>query len=543
MIAILSPYLCVVALQLLLLYPLHTTLDLPTWDEAIYLQQGGWFVHGEGLGPISISPVYSLLYSVLIKIFGTVDSVFTMQYLIKVTVSGLLLLCLVEHLRSRLLGLLLTLIWVVSGINIFERVLVYHVALGFFLLALFSLNKHRGISLLLLVLCSLTRLEYLFPTLAFAGYLIFISVPKFKRGGSQSTFVKRRVTAPIFMGFLLAAAILYVIVNVDGLNPGTDRTWLAFNQNYALHEVEAGRYKLNPYLDYNFIIQEDFPGAESLADAFTISPGLFLKHVARNIAMLPQAVLSFIIPYIGLRIWGLVYGVLLGFAMTIVTYAVVVNRRFILSGWLGAIAERRELLYVTVASLLSLAPILLVYPRPHHTLIMVPFCLLWAGLTCCQVLNIINSPLFSRWSLATLNALFILSIGVTSKPYVSKPADRPVYDKVMQLIELWPNEKVKLMAVGASWYAGYIGVDKVDAIEPLATASGDKIADQGIDLRLLLEKYHPDAVLVNNELISSKNFKTASLEVLNSDGWVKQTIGADTVYFLGEKFKPARENK
>ncbi|HEX6437381.1 MAG TPA: hypothetical protein VF182_09645 [Candidatus Binatia bacterium] len=303
MIAILSPYLCVVALQLLLLYPLHTTLDLPTWDEAIYLQQGGWFLHGEGLGPISISPVYSLLYSVLIKIFGTVDSVFTMQYLVKVTVSGLLLLCLVEHLRSRLLALLLTLIWVVSGINIFERVLVYHVALGFFLLALFSLNKHRGISLLLLVLCSLTRLEYLFPTLAFAGYLIFISVPKFKRRGSQSTSVKRRVTAPIFMGFLLAAAILYVIVNVDGLNPGTDRTWLAFNQNYALHEVEAGRYKLNPYLDYNFIIQEDFPGAESLADAFTISPGLFLKHVARNIAMLPQAVLSFIIPYIGLRIW------------------------------------------------------------------------------------------------------------------------------------------------------------------------------------------------------------------------------------------------
>ena len=40
----------------------------------------------------------------------------------------------------------------------------------------------------------------------------------------------------------------------------------------------------------------------------------------------------------------------------------------------------------------------------------------WAGLACCQVLNIINSPLFTRWSLATLNALFILSIGVTSKP-------------------------------------------------------------------------------------------------------------------------------
>lgn len=246
MIAALSPYVCVVVLQLVLLYPLHRTMDLPIWDEAIYLLQGGWFVHGDTLGPISISPVYSLLYSLMIKMFGVVDSVFYMQYLVKVTVSGLLLLCLVGHLRSRLLALLFTLIWVVSGVNIFERVLVYHVALGVFLLALFSLNKHRGISLLLLVLCSLTRLEYLFPTF---------------------------------------------------------------------------------------------------------------------------------------------------------------------------IAERRELLYLTVASLLSLAPILLVYPRPHHTLIMVPFCLLWAGLACLQLLKTINSPQFTRWSLTTLNALFMLATLVISKPY------------------------------------------------------------------------------------------------------------------------------
>jgi hypothetical protein len=440
MIAALSPYVCVVVLQLVLLYPLHRTMDLPIWDEAIYLLQGGWFVHGDTLGPISISPVYSLLYSLMIKMFGTVDSVFYMQYLVKVTVSGLLLLCLVGHLRSRLLALLLTLIWVVSGVNIFERVLVYHVALAFFLLALFSLNKHRGISLLLLVLCSLTRLEYLFPTLAFAGYLTFLFGSKLK--SSRSEFIPRKVrnTSPLVVGGLLTILILYVVLNVDDLNPGTNRTWFAFNQNYALHEVESGRYQLNPFLDYNLIIHEDFPGAESLADAFMINPGLFLKHVARNIAMLPQAILSFSIPYIGLRIWGLLYGVLLGFAIAIVTYAAVVNGGLILSGLRGVIAERRELLYLTVASLLSLAPILLVYPLPHHTLIMVPFCLLWAGLACLQLLKTINSPQFTRWSLTTLNALFMLATLVISKPYAYQQPERPVYDKITRLIELWPNE-------------------------------------------------------------------------------------------------------
>jgi hypothetical protein len=542
MLAVLSPYLCVVILQFLLLYPLHTTMDLPIWDEAIYLLQGGWFVHGDTLGPISISPVYSFLYSLLIRIFGTVDSVFYMQYLVKVTVSGLFLLCLIEHLRSRLLALLLTLIWVVSGVNIFERVLVYHVALGFFLLALFSLNKHRGLSLLLLILASLTRLEYLFPTLAFAGYLAFSSGSKL--GSRWSEFIPRKVgiTSPVLMGILLAMVISYVLLNVDDLNPGTNRTWFAFNQNYALHEVESGRYKLNPYLDYNLIIQEDFPGAESLANAFQINPQSFVKHLVRNIAMLPQAILSFSIPYIGLRVWGVLYGGLLGFAITILTYAAVLNRRLIVLGFLRVIGERRDVLYLTVAGMLSLAPILLVYPRPHHTFIMVPFCLLWVGLACLQVLKIIHSPQFTRWSLTSLNALFILSILATSKPYVSQP-ERPVYDKITRLIELWPNEKLKLLAVGASWYAGYIGVDKVDAIEPLATASGDKIANQGTDLRLLLERYHPDAVLVNNELVSSKNFKINSLEVLNSDRWVKHAIGADTVYFLKEKLQAARDNK
>ena len=542
MLAVLSPYLSVVILQFLLLYPLHTTMDLPIWDEAIYLLQGGWFFHGDTLGPISISPVYSFLYSLMIRIFGTVDSVFYMQYLVKITVSGLLLLCLIEHLRSRLLALLLTLIWVVSGVNIFERVQVYHVALGFFLLALFSLNKHRGISLLLLILCSLTRLEYLFPTVAFAGYLAFVSGSKLKSRWSE--FIPRKVgiTSPVLMGILLAMVISYVLLNVDDLNPGTNRTWFAFNQNYALHEVESGRYKLNPYLDYNLIIQEDFPGAESLANAFRINPQSFVKHLVRNIAMLPQAILSFSIPYIGLRVWGVLYGVLLGFAITILTYAAVLNRRLIVSGFLRVIGERRDLLYLTVAGMLSLAPILLVYPRPHHTFIMVPFCLLWVGLACLQVLKVINSPQFTRWSLTALNALFILSILVTAKPYVSQ-SERPVYDKITRLIELWPDEKLKLLAVGASWYAGYLGVDKVDAIEPLATASGNKIANQGTDLRLLLERYHPDAVLVNNELVSSKNFKINSLELLNSDQWVKHAIGADTVYFLKEKLQAARENK
>jgi hypothetical protein len=535
---VLSPCVCVVVLQFLLLYPLHTTMDLPTWDEAIYMGQGERFLHGGTLGPISGSPVYHLLYSLFVKISGTVDSVFYMQYFVKISVSTLFLLFLVEHLQSRLLALLLTLIWIVSDVNIWETVLVYHVALGFFLVGLVCLNKHQLVTFLLLCLCTLTRLEYIFPTLAFAGYLIFTS--SFRQKNDRSELVPRKggMTLPRFVAFLLTVLILYVAFNVDNFNPGGNRTWFAFNQNYTRHEVESGRYNLNPYIDSNVVIQNDFPGANSLTDAFLINPKFFLNHLLRNIAILPKATIEFSRPYTSFqKILGLLYGALLGFAVTVLTQAAALNHRLLFSELLRVTRERKAILYLTLMSMLALIPILLVYPLPHHTLIMAPLCLLWLGLACLQVLKIINFPKFTRWSLAALNLLFILSILVVDKPYTSKHGERVVYEQVTQLIDVWPKEKLKLMGVGASWYLSYLGSQKVLSIEPLATVKGEKIGNDSSDLRVLIKRHKPDAVLINDLLVNSKNFNPDSLEILNSDQWVKYPIGKDSLYFLKEKLK------
>jgi len=50
-------------------------------------------------------------------------------------------------------------------------------------------------------------------------------------------------------------------------------------------------------------------------------------------------------------------------------------------------------------------------------------------------------------------------------------------------------------------------------------------------------------VIVNNELVTSQNFNVDSLEILNSDRWVKYPIGADSVYFLKETLKNKRESQ
>lgn len=533
-----APYVCVIVLQFLLLYPLHTTMDLPLWDEVYYMGVGEKFLHDGMLGPLSGSPFYALLYSLFIGIFGTLNSVFYMQYFVKISVSTLFLLFLTERLQSRLLALLLTLIWVVSAVNIYETVLVYHVALGIFLLALIFSGKHQVFTLLLLCLCSLTRLDYLFPTLAYSGYLIATTVRARRDMQLEPYSLKAAITLPRSMAFLLTMLLAYLAFNVESWNPGSKRAWFAFNQHYARHEVESGRYALDPYIDSNIVIRDDFPGADSLTEAFLINPKAFSKHLLRNVVSLPKAIITFGLPYTHIRnTFGLLYGVLLGFALTIILYASVNSQRQFLGRLFHVISEQRNVLYLTLMSITALIPSLFVYPLPHYTLIMAPFCLLWGGLVCLHTLKAINSLKFTRRALLTLNFLFILSILVVTKPYTSLGHDRPVYEQVTRLIEMWPEGRPKLLGVGASSYGTYIGSRRVLWLEPLATVSGEKIEEGSGDLRVLIERHHPDAVLINRRLLDSKNFNADSLAVLNTGGWIKCSLGSDSIYFLKEKFK------
>lgn len=536
-----APYVCVVVLQFLLLYPLHDTMDLPLWDEALYMGMGGGFIHGGTLGPVSGSPIYSLLYAPFVKIFGTISSVFYMQYFVKIGVSTLFLLFLVQRLQSRLLALLLTLIWIVSGVNIWETVLVYHVALGIFLLALIFSNRHRPLTLLLLCLCTLTRLEYLFPTVVYCGYLILTTISGRRSKQTELPSSKAAITLPRFVVFVVVVLLSYVAINVDGWEPGRGRTWFAFSQNYARHEVEAKRYALDPYIDSNIVIQDDFPAANSLTEAFLINPKAFSKHLLRNIDCLPKAIMTFGLPYkhIGTT-FGLLYSLLLGTALTSILYAAVNHQRQFLGGGLHVIREQRDVFHLTLMSLPALIPSLFVYATPHYTLIMAPFCLLWLGFGCLHTLKVINSVKFTRWILVVLNSLFILLILVATKPYSSKSPDRPVYAQVTRLIEMWPEGKVRFMGVGASSYGHYIGSQKVLSLEPLATVYGGRIDSGSGNLRTLIERHNPDAVLINKSLVDSKNFDTNSLEVLHSEQWIECPLGSDRVYFLRERLKQCR---
>lgn len=244
---VLGFYLFIAFLQIVILYPLHKTMDLPTWDEANYMGGGDIFLHGGSLGPLDISPVYTLIYAILIKATGRIASIFCAQYLVKTFVSLTLFCFLSAHLRSRLMALLLTTTWVVCGVNVNEGILVNFVALGLFLLALACIEEHRILALLFLCLCVLARLDYIFVFIAFAGYLAWKSL-RFGPGRRSSDESDPKVTGmrawEYTLASLLALVAVYVLFHVSAFGEGSQHAWFTFNQLYAAHEVGAGRFHL-----------------------------------------------------------------------------------------------------------------------------------------------------------------------------------------------------------------------------------------------------------------------------------------------------------
>lgn len=521
------PYVLVIVFQFLLLYPLHRTMDLPIWDEAVYMGHGEQFIHGGTLGPLSESPFLALLYSLFVRAFGTVQSVFCMPYFVKTAVSLALLFFLSTHLRSRLLAFLLTLIWVVSGLNLWVGVLAYHAALGLYLLALALLNKYRLVSLSILGLCVLTRMEYLLPAIALAIYVGWTSRANKRNENRIPQFVAAS---------LLALLVLYVSFNVSNYNLGGARTWFAFNQHYSVAQVDAQRFNLNPYIDSNVVIQADFPGATSLRDALRVNPHAFEQYVTQNAFQLPRTSARALKPYTSRRIQGVIFGVLAGFAVMVVALSPL-DKDFFLR-LLHSLGSQKMMWFASAVSIAALIPVLLVSSRSQYTMILVPFLLFWPGFVCLEMLSTIEASNFYR-ALIALNVIFALGILTLGKPYTAPTPDvgRPVLGEINRLIEIWPKGRMKLMGVGSTWYTSYLGSQRVSTyIEPLATVYGGTIANGSGGMYALLDRYRPDVVLVNSELALSKNFDTASFSALKSRQWVLCPVGSSVFFFRADKF-------
>jgi hypothetical protein len=509
-------------------------MDLPTWDEAIYMGSGAIFLHKGVLGPVDISPVYCALYSVFISAAGRIGSIFVAQYIVKTFVSLALFLFLSVRLRSRLLASLLTMIWIASNSNVHAQILPNYVALGLFLLALVCMEKHRVLALLLLCLCALTRLEYAFLLFAFAAYFVWQLV---RQKAAKKPLVKGNSVATGFSMWELASASLLVIVmgyvalHISSFSMGGRHAWFSFSEGYAEQAVREGRFHFDPDLNNNIVMQTDFPGASSFRQALAVNPRALMKSVAKHIPLAVEEIVVVVaFPYRGAVLLLALYGVLGGLIVALLWKAYVGGK---FTKTLYAAFRKEKLpFYATVITFMSLYPVLLVYPYQRLVMSMAPFILFWLGLVCQEALDVANLRHFGTRALVVLNVLFVCFILVSPRAYSIREPSRPVLAEVTDLSQLWPNRPTKLLGIGSTWIADYLGADKVVPIEPLGTVGPDTGTNVGRgNMRILLKQYDPDVVLVNSGLLASPNFDASTLSALDSAHWKRCSIGSDSFYF------------
>ena len=518
------------AFQIFHLYGLHTSKDLPLWDEAAYIGWGDEYLQDGKTGSIANAPFYHILYGGLVSLFGVVKSFYAMQYLMKTCVAILFYFVAARFSNSIALSLFTALVLSYSEYHLGAEVLVYYGAFAPFLAAIIAIRNRPALGLAFAALAALSRLEYL--AVFFAGSAILLLERFLPKSGTQprSEYDFKRIGQ---WGSTTAAwgLAVYVISTISVWALG-NRIWFAWSQNFAYFRTATGKVVgINPWLEHTSITQAEFPGATSLGEAWDLNPLAVLGHTWFNLSSIPthlanyfQTPSQFLLPS-SLS----VFFFLLLFAIGIVILTVNKDYRSRIGSRL--LSLHREL-FLCLGGLVATTPAFIVTTRPRYISSLIPIA------TLALLLSFHPKALSKRASknisiaLLTLSAVFIAISALSSAvyPVLASKERMPVRDNIERIAEvLEPFRELKLLGVSTVSYVNYLGKEKnhqfveIHAISPVIDEKPDR------SLKTLIEENDPDVILVNSLWRADPEFDI-SMATYPLDDWPQVPLRDGILY-------------
>lgn len=497
--------------QIWFLAPLHQTMDLPLWDEAGSMAGGAAFLKGDGLGYVVNSPLPKLVYAVLIAIFGPAGSVFAHHYLVKTALTVVLFLLAARLAGSVLVGLVLAGVWAVSVFSLDYPILVYQSGLVWYGLGLFVIARNLPLGLALIILATLTRLEYEFvaiPLIVFvAGALL--------SGRWKPRPIGRAGWGLAILGFAL---VLFVGGQLSGWNLGGHRGWLAVKQHYALRLWMTGEFPgQNPFLEYNLVTDRDFPGAESLGEAARINRAALVEHIGWNLRELPTAFAELFRP-VGAGKFPYRLPIAVTLLLGLVGLVEMLRWPGRGLGRLGALVRRQPMATIAVlGGLLVIAPGIIVLAKSPYLLPIVPLAL--AGVAFFYRLGTVR-PIASRAGVLLALFLVVSALVTSPRPFTFTSRPRTVLRTVEALDAVLPAEgEVVLLGVAATSYLPYLGADRLSVFDPLWPAAAHAVNPEEARINRLIERYDPDLIMIDSNWRRSSYFDPDGAARLPQLGW------------------------
>jgi hypothetical protein len=261
------------------------------------------------------------------------------------------------------------------------------------------------------------------------------------------------------------------------------RAFMAFGMNYALRYVETNHLDINPWWNYREIMDVSFPGAQSLADVFSIAPRTALGALRDNAIDLLKALGAYFTEALGT--YRLVSRMTARIAIALILIACVIQVGYSRVRRPGPIRERpivaarRSWPTAVAAAILMLPPLIscvLTYPRTHYVVLV-----LYPLLVCCGCalrrfdVGAYPSPIATAFAAAGL--LLVTPV----LPRVPQPNVQTV-----AALRAVPGIKV-LLEFDLGWCAYYLPPCR----HAWPNVSGDETLEQ------LIAQNNPDAILMS----------------------------------------------
>lgn len=527
----------VVLFQLIHLYGLHDSKDLPLWDEATYLGWGDSYLSTGYLKSVTNSPPYQALYGLLIAGFGLVDSFYAMQYLMKIVVSLLVFLTAAHLSRSTLFGLVFALFFAYSAFHVHAEVLVYYGALAPLLGAVLTIKRWPLLGLGLAVLSALGRLENAAIASVAIGILAIDAYLSRRApndsppspGGSWSGWT---ATAAVWLvnGYLLSRITVWELHN---------RVWFAWSQNFAYFRVATGQIEgVNPWLEHTTITQSEFPGADSLSDAWARNPSAVLEHTWFNLAEIPGNLAEYIRPLsdafaisiLPALVWLSIIAGGLMWAFADSSYLMAVRFR---------LRERWREVALCLAGAAAAAPALIVTTRTPYITSLLPIAILAPAVFWHPDALKTTGRKLANAALVAITLFFAASSLLAPRAYPPTESKPPIRDNVERVRSaLADHSELTILGVSAASYISYLGASSrhrfvsIHAISPIVDEQSDR------NLKTLIESNDPDAILVDGDWMSDPSLVN-SMEDYSLSDWVAVPLRDGTLYLKpGLKLSP-----
>lgn len=350
---------------------LEDTLDIYWNDEGYYLFAGRFLLSGDF--PAWFGILYSFWYWILNIFNNDPVSLYYLNYKLLTIIAPVIFFILLRSYKvNTLVSFILGLTFLISTHNVTVWPKVSHFTIIIISIMLIIItNLKRTESRLFISLTGVLFLMYIRPEFILTFFALIILFIYFYYQNS----INRALTLK-YVSIFFAIAICSVLY--FGVPFSFERSFVAFKQHFAYVEFLRFGGDFYPWLDYEIVINENFPGAGSLFESMMINPAALINHIYYNaqsyLFHLSEGVAEILIPGKILTVPLSVKALLLFGLFFIFVY--ILKTKNLLTDFTGRIkanlsSNKFVIHLITLLFVPSFVASFIYYPRNHYLIIQI----------------------------------------------------------------------------------------------------------------------------------------------------------------------------